>query len=231
MLRIIALISIGVLTIVFILVILFLYPRMFLKLGYSKALHEGNKSSDNTYYVTEDKYSQVIEKYELVKNFKNHKKYAVITLKDDINVASFGIYSFDINSKAFDYMKVNFSDVSKQVVVEVKKNTFGLYVFPISYNDKENTDYDESGIRLFRNKVVLFSIFSAITSGIFSVAFSLLLSMVLTSDANPLYVFTLLGNIGIYILMVILAMVIVGVGSYFTIFFTNRNLIDEEMYE
>ena len=231
MIQLIIIASIIVATLLFIVVILFIYPRMFLKLGFSKSLTEGKKSSDNTYYIVDEKYSQVIEKYELVKNLKDHKKYAVITLKSDINVASFGIYSFDIKGKAFDYMKVNFNDVYKQVVVEVKKKTFGLFIHPITFNGSEIQDYDESGVRLFRTNVVIFSIMSAITSGIFSVVFSLLLSMVLTTNIDPFYVFTIIGNIGIYVLMIILAMILVGVGTYFTVFLTNRKLIDEEVYE
>lgn len=224
MIQTLSIISIIVISIGFVAIILFLYPKLFLKFSYSKSISEGIKSSDNTYYVSEDKYSQVIEKYELVKNFKDHKKYAVITLKDNINVASFGIYSFNIEGRAFDYMKASFSDISNQVIIEVKKNTFGLYVFPISFNNTEN-EYDESGVRLFRSNIVKYSIFSAITSVIYSVIFSLILSFIVSN--NPFYIFANIGNIGIYILMIILLLVLVGAGSYFTVFFTNRSFIDE----
>ena len=226
--------SMGVISLIsvialFIVLLLFVYPKIFLRFGFSKGLTEGIKSKDKTHYLPNDSYLDVIEKYELVKNYKSHKKYAVITIREHINAASFAVYSFDIKGKCFDYMKVSFSDVDNQVVIEVNKKTFGLNIVPISYNEKETGDLNESGIRIFRSKLVAYSVTAAFTSALFSFLFSFSLSLIVAPN-NPFYIFSLL-NIGIYILMLLLVMVLVGVGSYLTIFFTNRKHIDEAVYE
>lgn len=229
MVKLIGIISFILLIVLFIIILLLVYPKLFLRFGYSRSIVEGEKSKDRSYYLPEKKYADVIEKYELVKNLKSHKKFAVITLKPHVNVASFALYLFDVKGKCFNNLKVSFSKVDQQVNVEVDSKTFGLNIIPISSNENEFTDYNESGVKLFRSKIALYSIVAAITSAVFSFLSSLSLSLIIVPKA-PFYVFSLL-NIGIYILMIILVMILVGVGSYFTIFFTNRKYIDEAFYE
>lgn len=222
-------VSLIVLIILFIILLTAIYPKIFLRFGYSKNIPEGKKSSDNSFYLPNEKYAHVIEKYELVKNYKTHKKYAVITLKPNIDVASFGIYSFNIKGRCYDYMKVNFSAIDNQVVIELKDDTYGLNIFPLSYNSIDVDDFDESGIRVFRSRILGYSITTAITCAVFSFLLTISLAFINMYD-DPLHIFSLL-NIGIYILMFLLVMILSGVGSYFVIFLTNRRYIDEAVYE
>lgn len=228
-------IGIGVLIIIasiilFTLIVFFVYPKMFLKFKYSRILSEGIKSENNTYYIPDNLSQEAIEKYELIKDVKKGKKYAVITLKEHVDLISLAIYSFDYQQRAFDFMIVDYLEASNKIIVEVKSKTFGLNIQVVSYNQNKLVNINnEKKLRLFRTDLIAYSIFVGFSTLVFAFLFTLGISFCTVNRiADIFYLYAEVLNIGMIILLGLLTFFVSGIASYFIVLLRNREYFTED---
>ena len=225
-------IFLGILFIIFItaafyFVVFFFYPKLFLRFKYSRTLKEGQMSEDKTYYIPNAMSEDSIIKYELVKNANEGKKYAVITLDEKVSAISLAIYSFNYKKIATDLMIVNYVEASNKVIAEVKKDTFGLLIETVSYNDNQVIDIEkEARVRLFSSNLVSYSLAVGITTLIYGLLFVLSLAFI-SSPTNISYFFGDI-NYGVTILLTLLTFFVSSVATYIFTYFMNKSYFNEE---